>query len=291
MWPRALLSNARRQDAARVASLLLRCKAGAALGLRRALGWHMLARMPWLFKLCLAIHVGAGIVALTSFWGAVATRKGGARHLYWGRVFANAIYVVCFQALAMGLLSVAWPLAMHPQLTDVTLYRGLLGWMMIYLGLLTLSMTRYGLQMVRNKRRHADNRHWSMIVLQLAVLAAGINCLIWGVALRQPLMILVAIIGFGTTLTYLWYMFRAAPGPRDYLPEHFKAMVATGIAAYTAFLSVGLIEMFPDHAFNPVLWALPSAGGMAIIIHYLRRHRKTPRAPATPVPLETIDAI
>ncbi len=57
-------------------------------------------------------------------------------------------------------------------------------------------------------------------------------------------------------------------------------MVATGIAAYTAFLSVGLIEMFPTHAFNPVIWAIPSVFGMAIIIHYLRQYRPQPRAAA-----------
>ena len=47
-------------------------------------------------------------------------------------------------------------------------------------------------------------------------------------------------------------------------------MVATGIAAYTAFLSVGLIEMFPAHAFNPAIWALPTIG----------RHGDHPLVPA-----------
>ena len=230
--------------------------------------------MPWLFHLFLAVHVGAGIVALTSFWGAVATRKGGARHRYWGRVFSASIYVACFQALGMGVLSVIWPTAMHPQLSDVALYRGLLGWMMIYLGLLTLSMTRYGLQMIANKRRHEANRHWSMVALQVAVLVTGINCFVQGLVLRQPLMILVSIIGFGTTMTYLWHIFRAAPGASDYIPEHLKAMVATGIAAYTAFLSVGLIEMLPHLAFNPIIWAAPSVVGMTLIIYFLRRYSK-----------------
>ncbi len=230
--------------------------------------------MPWLFHLLLAVHVGAGIVALTSFWGAVVTRKGGPRHRYWGRVFSASIYVACFQALGMGVLSVIWPLAMHTQLTDVALYRGLLGWMMIYLGLLTLSMTRYGLQMIANKRRHDANRHWSMVVIQIAVLITGINCFVHGIILRQPLMILVSILGFATTMTYLWYIFRSVPGAADYIPEHLKAMVATGIAAYTAFLSVGLIEMFPHLAFNPIIWAAPSAVGMTLIIHFLRRYPK-----------------
>ncbi len=226
--------------------------------------------MPWLFHLVLAVHVGAGIVALSSFWGSVATRKGGPRHRQWGRVFASAIYVAGFCALAMGALSLRWPLAMHQGLTDAPLYRGLFGWMMLYLALLTMSMTRYGLQMVANRRDHAANRHWSMVALQGLVLAAAIKCAWQGFALNQPLMVAVSAIGFGTTMTYIWYMFRAAPGRGAYIGEHLKAMVATGIAAYTAFLSVGLVGMFPAHAFNPLLWAIPTVFGMALILYFLR---------------------
>jgi predicted permease len=227
--------------------------------------------MPWLFTLILAAHVGAGAVALTSFWGAVATRKGGPAHRRWGRVFAAAIYLASAMALGMGTLSLFWPLAMHPGLTDEALYRGLFGWMMLYLAVLTLSMTRYGLMMVANKRDHGANRHWTMVALQIVVLVAAVNCAVHGVILEQPLMILVSVIGFGTTLTYLWYMFRNSPGRTDYIPEHLKAMVATGIAAYTAFLSVGLVDMFPAHAFNPVIWAVPTVIGMGLIIWFLRR--------------------
>jgi len=226
--------------------------------------------MPWLFNLFLAVHVGAGLVALITFWGAVATRKGAAAHRRWGRVFSLSIYVASIQALGMGALSVVWPLAMHPQLTDEPLYRGLFGWMMIYLAVLALSMTRYGLQMVANKSDHLNNRHWAMVGLQLAVLVTGLNCFIHGLMLGQPLMIGISLIGFGTTSTYLHYMFKAEVGTRDYIPEHLKAMVACGIAAYTAFLSVGLVDMFPAHAFNPALWAVPTLIGMAIIIHHLR---------------------
>lgn len=229
--------------------------------------------MPWLFTLILAVHVGAGAAALISFWGAVATRKGGPTHRRWGAVFTAAIYTAGIMALGMGLVSLRWPLAMHPGLTDATLYRGLFGWMMIYLALLTISMTRYGLKMVANKRDHAANRHWTMVTLQLVVLVAAVNCAVHGVLLRQPLMVGVSVIGFGTTLTYLAYMVRPDPARGDYIPEHLKAMVATGIAAYTAFLSVGLVEMVPAHAFNPAIWALPTVGGMAIIVHFLRLQR------------------
>jgi anti-sigma regulatory factor (Ser/Thr protein kinase) len=99
------------------------------------------------------------VVALTSFWGAVVTRKGGPAHRRWGFVFSAAIYTAASQALGMGLLSLVWPLAMHPQLTDEVLYRGMFGTMMVYLGLLAISMTRYGLMMVVNRRDHDANRN------------------------------------------------------------------------------------------------------------------------------------
>ncbi|WP_439534178.1 hypothetical protein [Polymorphobacter sp.] len=230
--------------------------------------------MPGAFNLFLAVHVGAGLVALIAFWGAVAARKGAAAHRRWGRIFSLAIYIASVQALAMGTLSVIWPLAMHPQLTDEPLYRGLFGWMMIYLGLLAISMTRYGLQMVANKNAHANNRHWTMVALQVAVLVAGLNCLVHGLWLGQPLMVGIALVGFGTSTTYLHYMFRVDVGRQDYIPEHLKAMVACGIAAYTAFLSVGLVDMFPEHAFNPVIWAVPTVIGLAIIARFLRQLRR-----------------
>jgi len=229
--------------------------------------------MPWLFTLILAVHVGAGATALTSFWGAVATQKGGPAHRRWGKLFTTAIYTASLMALGMGTLSLRWPLAMHPGLTDEALYRGLFGWMMLYLGLLTISMTRYGLAVIATKRDHPALRHWSMVLLQIIVLVAAVNCAVHGVLLAQPLMILVACIGFGTTLTYLWYMFQRTPARGAYIPEHLKAMVATGIAAYTAFLSVGLIEMFPEHAFNPIIWAIPTVIGMGLIINFLKQQR------------------
>ncbi len=226
--------------------------------------------MPWLFTLFLSAHVGAGAVALSSFWGAIITAKGGLAHRRWGFVFGTSIYAASIMALGMGTLSLFWPLAMHPGLSDVTLYRGLFGWMMIYLGLLTLTMTRYGFAMIVNKRKHIANRHWTMVGLQVAVLVAAVNCAVHGALLRQPLMIGVSVIGFGTTTTYLIYIFKTDPGRTDYIPEHLKAMVATGIAAYTAFLSVGLVKMLPAHAFNPVFWGLPTVAGMALILYFLK---------------------
>ena len=250
--------------------------------------------MPYLFNLFLAVHVGAGLVALISFWGAVATRKGAQSHRRWGRVFSLAIYTAAVQALGMGALSLRWPLAMHPGLTDETLYRGMFGTMMVYLGLLAISMTRYGLVMVKNRHDHLANRHWSMLALQAGTLLGASACLGHGLVLfgshgplMEPvLMMMVALIGFGTSLTYFRYIFSRNPIAGAYIPEHLKAMVACGIAAYTAFLSVGLVDMFPDHAFNPAIWSVPTIFGMWIIIHHLKiwTPKKAPPPESQPAP-------
>jgi hypothetical protein len=234
--------------------------------------------MPWLFHIFLAIHVGGGIVALTSFWGAVASKKGGTAHRRWGYIFATAIYIVCAQALGMGILSVFWPLAMHKGLTDATLYRGLLGWMMIYLAILTVTMTRYGLQMISNRRDHSRNRRWPIMGLLSLTGGTGLNCLVHGAVLGHPLMILVGVLGFGVVITYWQYLVAKPPGQQAYVREHLKAMIATGISAYTAFLSVGLIELVPEHAFNPIMWVLPSVVGTGLLVHFLRRYPKAPHA-------------
>ena len=68
------------------------------------------------------------------------------------------------------------------------------------------------------------------------------------------------------------------PGPAAQLREHLKAMVAAGISAYTAFLSVGLLRVMPAHVFNPLIWALPSIVGFAIIMVQLRRYRPVARS-------------
>ena len=181
---------------------------------------------------------------------------------------------------------------MHSELTDATLYRGMFGTMMVYLGLLVLSMTRYGLVMVANRRNHDANRHWSMLALQGTTLVGGE---------RLPRARRLAAqsqrphhgnraddhrraVGVRHDADLFPLHLCTPASPSAYIGEHLKAMVATGIAAYTAFLSVGLIEMFPNHAFNPVIWAIPSIIGMAIIIHFLRKQPGRRKAVSSTAP-------
>ncbi len=236
--------------------------------------------MPWLFMLFLAVHVAAGTVALISVWAAVLSRKGGDGHRYWGRLFTGAIYWAAAMALGMGALSLRWLLAMHEGLTDAALYRGLLGWMMLYLGLLTITFADYGLTVARARQNRVVLRGPRMTLIFALTGLAAINCAAQGWRLGQPLMMLVAAIGLTAMSTQLAHIWRARPGPRAHVAEHFRALIGMGISAYTAFLSVGLIRLVPDHVFNPVIWAVPSIVGVALIARFSATGARAPVSPA-----------
>ena len=231
-----------------------------------------------LFRILLTGHVIAGLVALVSFWAPVVLRKGSAQHRRWGRVFATALIVAGSLAIGMSLCTLADPVGTHPTATssaaDLALYRGLFGWMMLFLGILTIAMARHGLLSVRNARAHDRHRSVGSIALQVAVLVSAAQCGWTGYRIGQPLMIGVAVVGSITALIYLRFMLQRSPPRGAYLQQHLRAFIGAGISAYTAFLAVGLLRLMPAHVFNPLLWTVPSIVGVGLIVyHQLRAAR------------------
>jgi hypothetical protein len=224
-----------------------------------------------LFTLLVIGHVITGLIVLISFWVPIASRKGGANHRRWGHIFTKALYAAAWFAIAMALLNLTTANDRHPTLTDRRLFDGLFGWMMLYLGILTLGLGRYGLEAARHHGRGGAGRTPFNIAIQAIVMIAAINCGWHGFLLGQPLMIGLAALGLGAAITFLIALLRPSTKPNDHVREHLKAMVGAGISAYTAFLSVGLLQIVPDHVFNPAIWAIPSAVGVALIIVHLRR--------------------
>ncbi|GIX19552.1 hypothetical protein [Erythrobacter cryptus] len=229
-----------------------------------------------LFEALVIAHVATGAVGLTAFWGPILTRKGSARHRRWGRAACYGFVGAGTLAIAMALLSLYGPEHRHPEVNDRALFDGLFGWMMLYLGLLTIGFVDYGLAVVRHARARAALRAPRHQALIAAVALSGAWCGIYGWQVGHPLMVLVALIGLiamAIEQRYIWR--RAAFPPGTYVAEHFRALIGMGISAYTAFLSVGLIRLVPEHVFNPAIWAGPSVIGVGLIIHFSRQqHRR-----------------
>jgi hypothetical protein len=171
-------------------------------------------------------------------------------------------------AIAMALLSLFGPEQRLPMIKDRVLFNGLFGWMMLYLGMLTIGFAHYGRAVVRHRGDRLALRRWPHQLVFACVIGLALNCGIYGLGTGQPLMALVALIGLVAVATQMTYIWRARVTPGSHVPEHFRSLIGMGISAYTAFLSVGMIRLVPDHVFNPLVWAVPSIVGVGLIIRY-----------------------
>lgn len=229
-----------------------------------------------LFEALVVAHVVTGAVGLTAFWGPIVTKKGAAKHRRWGKAACYGFIGAGALAIAMALLSLYGPEHRHPEVMDRTLFDGLFGWMMLYLGTLTIGFVDYGLAVVRHSRDRRGLRAMRYQAVIAAVIISGAWCGIFGYKVAHPLMMLVAVIGIAAMAIQQRYIWRRDDPPRGtHVGEHFRALIGMGISAYTAFLSVGLIRMVPEHVFNPAIWAGPSVIGVSLILYFTIKGKKS----------------
>lgn len=235
-----------------------------------------------IFHTLIAAHIATGATGAIAFWVPVIGKKGAPAHRKWGRIATIALLATGSLAVVMSLLSLATPLATHPHLADrfdAPFIRGIFGWMMLHVGLLTINLALYGWLAVRNGRNTAANRTPLNLALQPAVIAAALACAWQGWQIGQPLMLGIAVVGIATGVTNLVFLLNPNPGPVDWLKEHIKALVGAGISVYTAFMAFGSVRIFPELALHPVMWAIPLVTGLAILIyHRLKVERRVPTA-------------
>ncbi len=233
-----------------------------------------------LFEALVVLHVIAGTIGLVAFWVPIATRKGANYHRKGGKFACYGFIVAGALAVVMGLISLFVMPDRHPEIADRALYQGLFGWMMLYLGVLTIGFADYGLAVVKHARGRAALRKARYQMVMAAVIAAALACGIYGLTIAEPLMMAVAALGvISMTIqqVFVWrgrLPFLGEPKPTAYIGEHFRALVGMGISAYTAFMSVGLIRLIPEHVFNPAIWAVPSVIGVSLIIWFTHQGKQ-----------------
>jgi hypothetical protein len=250
--------------------------------------------MHTLFRVFVWAHLMTGTVGLVLFWvSGVFSRKGGAPHKKWGLVFTYCMLFTGSMAIGMSTLTLIDPMATHPHFvthpmfSDPTLVRGLFGWMMQYLAILTISLAWHGWGAVRNKRNHVANRGVLNVFLQFLVIVAAVNTAVHGLLIGQPVMLGLPVVGVASGVTNLVFAFGNAPKQFAYLIEHVKALVGAAISGYTAFLAFGLVRLMPEEVFSPFLWSIPLVVGLTIIFYHtfrfvrLRARGASPRS-ATP---------
>lgn len=213
-------------------------------------------------------HIVTGTVGILSMWVPVFARNGGNSHKFWGRVFVFAMLSTGAIAVGISLCSLAAPLPTHPFSQDADLIRGLFGWMMLYLGILTIALAWHGYVCVRHKRDRLVYGTPLNIAIQAAMGISALNCAWQGVLIGQYLMVGVAVPGVAAALLNGYYLIQSKPPHQEWMVQHFRASIGAGISVYTAFLAFGAVNWFPALAFNPVLWALPTVLGVGYMLKH-----------------------
>lgn len=232
--------------------------------------------MNWLLASLLFVHVMSGALALISFWVPLLVPKGKRTHRVVGRFFAINMLLSGVSAMVLAGLRLTSPTIFPASASSELEAHLFLGWMMLYLGLLAVVLVLFGLKTVRNKGRHELYRTPWLLGLHsaLALLAVWIFYLGW--TERQVLLIGVAFIAFLVVPGNFRFILKkpvAAPGKlrREWLYQHFTAMVGAGIAGYTAFLSFGAARFMPTQTFNPYLWTIPTIVGVTFLLWLAKR--------------------
>ncbi len=222
----------------------------------------------YLFKFLIYAHIVTGAVGLLCVWVPIVGKKGGRNHRLWGRTFVNSMLLTGTIAIGISLCTLIAPLATHPFWDDAERIRGMFGWMMMYLATLTIMLAWYGLLCIRNKRNHRANRTPLNVFLQFATFVTAVNCAWRGVLIGEPLMIGISTIGLIAPVLNTWFIFRSSPPVNEWLIQHTRGLVGAGISVYTAFLAFGAVNLLPQYAFNPILWATPTVLGVTLLLYH-----------------------
>lgn len=238
------------------------------------------------FHILVWCHIVSGAIGLVAFWVPIASQKGGSLHARVGKIFTYCMLITGFVAIGISSATLLAPVETHPAPElkgDAELIRGIFGWMMQYLAVLTINLAWFGWQAAINKRNHPANWQWRNIVLQVALFVTSLNCLVQGIIIDQVLMIGISFVGFATVATNLRFLLRAKPAVYEWQLEHIKALVGAGISVYTAFLAFGAVRLMPSLALNPVLWAIPLTIGISLIIYHQQKVKRRFSRTSSPV--------
>lgn len=239
--------------------------------------------MVQLFHWLVIAHIVTGTVGLITLWVPIIGRKGSVNHKLWGKVFAWSLLLTGSFAVGISVCTLTYPLETHPFWEDAALVRGVFGWMMLYLAVLTINLSRYGRLCVQNRANHSANRTPGNLAWQAATFLTAVNCAAQGLSLSQPLLVGMAIVGVAAGILNTRFILRKQPPMNEWLVQHSRGLVGAGISVYTAFLAFGAVNYMPALAFSPAVWATPCILGVTYLIYHqglimLARRRMARRA-------------
>ena len=224
-------------------------------------------------------HATVGFIGLAAFWVPVFSRKGGRRHVTFGRIFVYSAYV----SLGLAGLSVVYRLsklilagsspAQDPGSFSFLIFLG-------YLALVTFINVHHAVGVLRTKKDPDSLRTPGNLALGQVAILASIGLIAYTFYFQPPLgIVFLALSPFGLGIGYRIniYLSKNRRRPRSWLFHHLGGMLGAGIAFHTAFAVFGSSRLF-DYELAGILevlpWILPTAIGLPAISIWSRHYRK-----------------
>lgn len=223
-------------------------------------------------SLALGLHLGAGSIALLSFWVAAASRKGSRPHVLAGRVYLGAM---------LGVIVSGAPLVVLQFLRGQAALAAFLGFLLVLVSWTCWSAWR-AIRDRRRPERYAGPVYrgltWLTLVgaIGLAGLALATGSVLFGV---------FAVVGVLAGLDGLRIGQRVATDPLWWLKEHYGAMLGNAVATHIAFLSIGLRTLMPGlegATLTYLAWFGPLAAALVAGWWIERRHVRGRRPHSRP---------
>jgi len=216
----------------------------------------------------LILHISTGIVSAVLFWIPIFVKKGSKVHRKIGKAYIFFMWIVIFTGIVLTFNK------LHEGVPDAA----------IFLGFLVLLATRpvwYGIAILKSKKSLSPRLKNYHIALKLSLFFYGIFMLIYGISMdgegMAPVMIVFSALGFMAGID-AWRDFKSTSTNSNWLKEHFKGMLVSGIAAYTGFIVIGGNEFIGKYMVGywaVIPWLLPSVIGMSLILFYQKRFSAT----------------
>lgn len=245
-----------------------------------------------IYQAALALHIMGGASALLLFWGPMLSRKGGKVHRRSGRWYYWAMMLVAVSALVLCGTNLIDPLASKGRsFTDPQAQAEFVGRARLFslflaqLAVMLYSNLQFGTRVLKVRAERWQLRTplhlWHVAALFLISLYSGVQGLLQGEILLQGF----GLLGLFTAISSLRYVYATAVPARAWQAAHVRNIVASGIAAYTAFFVVGAASWLTDSGWRLVPWVAPGVLGSVVISYYsrqvLRGYLENTRRPAT----------
>ncbi|TSJ65040.1 DUF2306 domain-containing protein [Allobacillus sp. SKP2-8] len=218
-----------------------------------------------LFQFVLWIHVIAGFTAILVLWVPILTKKGNKLHRKSGWIFVVSMTIISFSAIYMG----CYRLLSTPPIEAETRS---FSWFLIYIAILSGASVWYGLRVLRFKRRKGAHRQSIDLTFTLALLTSSFAIMVYGWSVEFPLLQYFPIIGlFLGGAQFIYWI----PVPKirfHWVVEHISGMLASSIAAITAFVVFGAPRLLQVESVSLLIWFLPTIIFTPMIILFSRHY-------------------